>query len=235
MNTSELLGLLARTLAGLDAEASVASRMCRACTTILGARGGSLTLATLPGEQVTVTSTNASAARVESIQEVLGEGPGRRAFDDDRIVSAPLGATLGDDPFPLFSQLAGEAAGSGVWFGVPMRVGGQPVGVLGLVVGPGHELTRDAEEAQFLADAIGTAVLGEIDRLGWTARARVDQATGMVSAQLRVQPTDALAVLRAHAFGRGSTLEEVAEDVVARRLSFADDAGAVETRRSEEG
>ncbi|MFI2102833.1 ANTAR domain-containing protein [Isoptericola sp. NPDC019693] len=235
MNTSELLGLLARTLATLDAAETVAARMCQACTAILGAQGGSLSLATLPGEQVTVTSTNAMAARVESIQDVLGEGPGRRAFRDDAIVSAPLGAVaLADDPFPVFSQLAGEATGDGTWFGIPMRVGGQPVGVLGLVVGAGQVLARAVEDAQFLADAIGTAVLGEIDQLGWTARARVDQATGMVSAQLRVQPHDALAVLRAHAFGRGSTLEDVAEDVVARRVSFAHEAGAVETRPTED-
>ncbi len=77
-------------------------------------------------------------------------------------------------------------------------------------------------------------MLGEIDQVGWSARARVDQATGMVSAQLRVQPHDALAVLRAHAFGRGSTLEDVAEDVVARRLSFADEAGSVESGRAED-
>lgn len=234
MNTSEVLGLLARTLAGLDADTTVAARMCQACTTILGAQGGSLTLATLSGEQVVVTSTDATAARVQGIQEVLGEGPGRRAFEDDAIVSAPLGVAQGDDPFPVFSQLAGEATGDGTWFGIPMRVGGQPVGVLGLVVGPGHVLARDSGDAQFLADAVGTAVLGEIDEVGWGARARVDQATGMVSAQLRVQPHDALAVLRAHAFGRGSTLEDVAEDVVARRLSFADEAGPVETRRNED-
>ncbi|GAB3103639.1 ANTAR domain-containing protein [Isoptericola nanjingensis] len=234
MNTSELLGLLARTLAGLDPESTVAARMCQACTTILGAQGGSLTLATLAGEQVTVTTTDAVAARVESIQEVLGEGPGRRAFEDDAIVSASLGGAPDDGSFPVFSQLAGEASVDGTWFGIPMRVGGQPVGVLGLVVGPGHALARDTEDAQFLADAIGTAVLGEIDQVGWAARARVDQATGMVSAQLRVQPHDALAVLRAHAFGRGSTLEDVAEDVVARRLSFADEAGPVETRRTDD-
>jgi len=235
VNTSELLGLLARTLAGLDAEASVASRMCQACTTILGAQGGSLSLATWPGERVTVTSTDPAAARVEDIQEVLGEGPGRQAFEDDRIVSAPLGPTPGDGPFPVFSHLAGEAAGAGTWFGVPMRVGGQPVGVLGLVVRSGTELARADEEAQFLADAIGTAVLGEIDRIGWGTRARVDQATGMVSAQLRMRPADALAVLRAHAFSHSSTLVEVAEDVVARRLSVADDAGALDARRSDDG
>ncbi|MFC8597400.1 GAF and ANTAR domain-containing protein [Isoptericola sp. NPDC057191] len=235
MNTSEVLGLLARTLAGLDAKSSVAARMCRACATILGAQGGSLTLSTTQGERMTVTSTDATAAGIESIQDVLGEGPGRRALDDDRIVSASLDGVPDDDPFPVFSQLAANSGAHGTWYAVPMRVGGQPVGVLGLVVAPGEVLGRDLEDAQFLADAAGTALLGEIDQIGWTARARVDQATGMVSAQLRLRPADALAVLRAHAFGRGSTLDEVAEDVVARRLSFADDAGAVEPRRFEDG
>jgi len=43
----------------------------------------------------------------------------------------------------------------------------------------------------------------------------------MVIAQLRVPPDDALAVIRAHAFARSTSLQSVAEDVLDRRLTFS--------------
>ena len=59
---------------------------------------------------------------------------------------------------------------------------------------------------------------------GWSDdHAQVYQATGMVSAQRDVGLEEALAVLRAHAFGQDLTLDEVAAAVVARRLRLDDD------------
>jgi hypothetical protein len=43
----------------------------------------------------------------------------------------------------------------------------------------------------------------------------------MVIAQLRVGPDDALAILRAHAYAHDTTLAEIAEQVVDRRLDFS--------------
>lgn len=230
MNTSELLGLFARTLSTVDADLSVAARMCRACVTVLGAQGGTLTLSAGPGEQLTVTTSDRTAAEIESLQEVLGEGPGRQALLDDRIVVAPLrDAPVADDEFPVFSHLAGTVGGPAWWYAVPVRVAGQAVGVLGLYVTAEH-LARGLEDAQFLADAVGTAVLADADQLGGASRARVQQAMGMVAALLRIPPPDALVVLRAHAFSEGVTLQDVADAVVSRRLTFTDDADALETR-----
>jgi hypothetical protein len=109
-----------------------------------------------------------------------------------------------------------------------MRPSGHVVGVLTLYVRSGR-LARTLEEAEFLADAAGTALLGDPDTAdvrsqpSWPQRSRVHQATGVVVAQLGIAPADALAVLRAHAFGRASTLESVVADVLARRLSFSYD------------
>jgi hypothetical protein len=62
---------------------------------------------------------------------------------------------------------------------------------------------------------------------GWSDdHARVYQATGMVSAQRGVGLEEALALLRAYAFGHDETLHEVAAAVVARRLRLnSDEAG----------
>ncbi|MFJ9152027.1 ANTAR domain-containing protein [Streptomyces sp. NPDC102270] len=55
-------------------------------------------------------------------------------------------------------------------------------------------------------------------------RAVVHQATGMVSVQLGVSMEEALLRLRAHVYGNAHPLEEVAEDMVARRLRFSDES-----------
>ena len=54
-------------------------------------------------------------------------------------------------------------------------------------------------------------------------RDRVSQATGMVVAQLKITPTDALALLRAHAFAHGTTVAEVSRGIIGRELDFAAD------------
>ncbi|NDI46419.1 GAF and ANTAR domain-containing protein [Goekera deserti] len=53
-----------------------------------------------------------------------------------------------------------------------------------------------------------------------SGRAVVHQATGMISVQLGVPLAEALARLRAHVYSRSQSMEEVSEDVVARRLRF---------------
>jgi hypothetical protein len=49
----------------------------------------------------------------------------------------------------------------------------------------------------------------------------VHQAAGMVSIQLDVSVGDALARLRAHAFGTNQSIAEVSREVVSRRLNFS--------------
>jgi hypothetical protein len=52
------------------------------------------------------------------------------------------------------------------------------------------------------------------------SRREVHQATGMVLAQTGRSATDALLLMRAHAFSQGRTVRDVALDVVSRRLDF---------------
>jgi hypothetical protein len=57
----------------------------------------------------------------------------------------------------------------------------------------------------------------------WNDRAEVHQATGMILAQLGVPAQEAFVRLRAHAFATRRPLDDVARDVVARRLVFTQD------------
>ncbi|PZR51953.1 antitermination regulator [Xylanimonas oleitrophica] len=235
MEASELLGLLARTLAGIDADLAMPSRLCRACVEILGAQSGAVTLSASPEERLTVSTSDGVSAHIGDLEDMLGEGPGHLALVEDRIVVTPIdGAHPVDDAFPLFSQLVASIRGPATAYAVPMRVSGRVVGVLSLYVEAGR-LARDPEDAQFLADAVGMALLGQVDSFDWSTRSRIHQATGMVIAQLGIGPSDALAVLRAHAFAHSTTLETIAREVLARRLAFTyDDTNAVQIERTEE-
>ena len=235
MDASELLGLLARSLAGIDGDMPMPSRLCRACVEILGAQSGALTITASPEERLTISTSDGISAGIEHTEDLLGEGPGRQALNENRIVVTEIdGGRPTDGAFPVFSQLVGMASGPATFYAVPMRVAGRVVGVLTLYA-TGGRLARELDDAQFLADAVGLALLGEIDTFDWSARSTIHQATGMVTAQLRISPADALAVLRAHAFAHSTTLDAVAHDIVARRMVFTnDDAAAVEIERTEE-
>jgi hypothetical protein len=250
MDSAEILALLARTLARGQAAGEpagpLAARLCDACTEILGADAGILTL-TSATERLTVSTAEPAFTQLEDLQMVLGEGPAELAFAEGRTVVAHLDGHEGrsgsrthqgqlqsrtdeddDAAYPVFATMAADIDGPVTVYAVPMRPSGRVVGVLTLYLRNG-ELARTLEEAEFLADAAGAALLGDPDTADvssqptWPERARRHQATGIVVAQLGIAPADALAVLRAHAFGRASTLESVVADVLERRLSFSYD------------
>ncbi len=234
MSAPELMGLLARALARTDAGMPMPSRLCRACVEVLGAQSGTLTLSATPEARLTVSTSDGVSTQIDDLEETLGEGPGRVALTEDRIVVTtidPDGPV--DVAFPLFSHMVRAVGAPGAAYAVPMRVAGRVVGVLSLYAVA--DLARGLKDVQFLADALGLALLGELESLDWSTRAQIHQATGMVTAQLRITPSDALAVLRGHAFASTTTLETVAHDVLARRLVFRyDETRTVEATRTEE-
>jgi hypothetical protein len=80
---------------------------------------------------------------------------------------------------------------------------------------------------QAAAPAVRYAVLSAANPLSTehemapALRREVHQATGMVQAQLDVSATEAFARLRAHAYRTDRPIEDVARDVVSRRLDFS--------------
>jgi hypothetical protein len=219
MEPPELLNLLVRSLARTDTDRPLPLRLCQACVSAFQAQGGALTVAysDTPEERVAV-STPGVFERLEPLQEVLGEGPVHQALAEDRLVVMHLGAVA--DEYPVFSQLAGSVAADVTLYAVPMRPGGRVVGVLSLYVATDPH-ARDVEELQFMANALGAFLQGDVEPLDWSERAVFHQAIGMVVAQLGVNPDDASAVIRAHAFSRSASLLSVAQGVVDRRLTFS--------------
>jgi ANTAR domain-containing protein/GAF domain-containing protein len=223
-NRSTVLARLAGSVAAGARDQPLAVRLCVACVEILGADGGAITLASTRPERLTVSTSNGTSARIEDLQDVLGEGPGQVAYREGRAVVARVDGAQGG-PFPMFTELAGKIAGPLTVWAIPMHPGGATIGVVTLYRAVG-QLSESLDDAQFLADAVGAALLddtatpGNLPFAAWSDRARVHQATGIVVAQLAIAPDDALAILRAHAFAENATLDEIARAVVDRQLNF---------------
>ncbi|MFI7599085.1 GAF and ANTAR domain-containing protein [Actinoplanes sp. NPDC049681] len=211
--------------------------LCNACLPgLAGIGGGGVTVMTSDMQQVRYASDPVSA-RVEQLQFLLGEGPCRDAYTGaGPVLAEDLRAPVWRQQWPAFAPAA-VLAGAEAVFALPLRVDGSRIGVLDLYRDTAGGLTEQTlTDALIMADAVTELLLAETltdcddgspllaDGRGehLLQRAAVHQATGMISVQLAVPVEHALARLRAHAFATGRELDEVAADVLARRLRFND-------------
>jgi ANTAR domain/GAF domain len=222
---SAVLAQWAQMIAGSASVQPLPLRLCLACVRLADADGGAITLAYTRTERVTLCVTDETAARLEDLQDVLGQGPGPDAYRTGQTVTASLGESAAGR-WPMFTQAAQAAVGQAALYSFPIRPDGEVLGVLTLYQAAPRPLRYELAELQFLAGALGVALLrdpGSRTDAGigpWSSRAQVHQATGMVVAQLGIGPDDALALLRAHAYAHTTSLEVIAGQVLSRHLDF---------------
>jgi hypothetical protein len=221
-----LLAELTRVLARTEPQAPISLRLCRAFTEIVAADGASITVGVASPDRIVLCATDAPAAGVEDAQEVLREGPSLDAY---RSGVAVTGLSLAEQRgrWPMLVEMLDTKGPQLSLHAFPVRPESDVLGVVCVYQAAERALAVSTGEAQFLANALGVALLGDLDSHSmtderWTARDRVDQATGMVVAQLKVKPEDAAAVLRAHAFAHATTLDTVSRWVLDRALDFSD-------------
>jgi hypothetical protein len=226
---TDVLRRLARAIAATPVEAPLSLRMCDACVEILGVDGGSLTLAYADPQRVTLCTTDEGAAQLEDLQEVFGEGPSYAAYLERTIQTLVVDGTV-DPRWPLLSDAIKQALTSCSIYAIPMKPGPQTMGVATFYQQQAHPLLVDGPTTQLLVDAVAIALVKDPDILdddryakadSWNSRARIHQATGMVMAQLRLTPEDAMALIRAHAYAHRKTLAATSDDVIARILDFS--------------
>lgn len=224
----QVLLRLVHSLARLDAVVPLPHRLCRAVVDVSSARHGAISLGVTAAERTLLCASSEYAARFEDTQELVREGPGLEVLSSGRaVVSADGAETLRRWP-GLVGALGTGSVGmeSVAVHALPMRPASSLVGVMTV-----HHLESpsappfDLSDLQFLADAVGAALVGDQtahhdpSRM-WSERDRISQATGMVVVQLALGPDDALAVLRAHAFAQAVSLAEISRRVIARELDF---------------
>ena len=193
--------------------------------------GAGIMLVSGDGPRGSLCTTDPISALLETLQFDLGEGPCIDAFQLGRPVVEPDLVNPRQSRWAAFAPAALEAGVRAV-FGFPMRVGAVRFGSLNLHRRDAGALTDDqhadglvmadvaaqmvlALQAQAPAGALSVELEAHLN-----TQSVVHQASGMVAAQLDAPIGEALVRLRAYAFASGRRLDEIAKDVVARRLRF---------------
>lgn len=181
-----------------------------------------------PFEVETVCSTDVLAARLDELQLDFGEGPCWQALATRTVVLLPdLRAPLSTAWPVVQAAIASHEIRAAYAF--PMTVGTLGVGAVDLYASAPDALSpTDVATATAMAETAALKVLrhamADRDdplRDDPSSRRIVHQATGMVIAQMRIPASDALLVIRAHAFASGQSVRDVATQVIERRLDFS--------------
>lgn len=225
-------------LADRSRDASVLERLCVGVVSALPVDGAAISVTTDAAVRGWYGASGPAAAHLDDFQFTLGEGPGWDAVRCGHPVlvgdvTGPAGRR-----WPMFTP-AVLAAGFQAIFAFPLQIGAIRLGVLDLVCARAGALDGDGlADTLIVVDVVALALIdtvagdshGPVDLLSGPGsdasgmyRAEIHQATGMVIAQLGVSAQEALARLRAHAYAAGRTADEVARDIVARRLRLDGD------------
>jgi GAF domain-containing protein len=226
-----------------DGGADGPRRIGTACVEFLPVSGAAITLMTGTDAQEPVYASDAVVSQLDALQFSLGEGPCVEAFAERRPVLVTDLAEVADGRWPMFAHAARDTQVRGL-FVFPLQLGAIAVGVLALYCLEPGGLARDGLAGSLRAadaalwtllglragETLNTTANGKSppDLRGWLSgaplhRTEVYQATGMIIGQLDVTAATALAKLRGYAFAHDRPIDEVARDVVARRLQFDDE------------
>lgn len=212
------------------------SNLCDPFLAIAPVTGASVSVLAGSGGQSTMCSSDATSALLDDLQFDLGEGPCWQALATRLPVLAPRVRTDENTAWPVFSQaLRSDPRNSNVQavYAFPLAVGSLDIGAVDLYSTKQGDLTSSqVTNVLELADLTAWQVLrriltdethgiGSEDTTEVGSRREVNQATGMVLAQMHSSAADAALLMRAHAFSTGRSVREVASDLVARRIDFS--------------
>jgi GAF domain-containing protein len=216
-----LLRILTRLSSLTDAGQDTA-RLCQVAAEVAAMSGAGIMLMSGEVFRGSLCSSNEVSTLIEDLQYTLGEGPGIDAYQQDQPVLEPDLADAHPARWFAFSPPAVQAGIRSV-FGFPLHVGVVRLGALNLYRDrPGAMSADQQADSLVMADIAAKAVIAlqaqatpgavaiELEA-GANLRFVVHQASGMVSAQLRVSVGDALIRVRAHAFGSSRLVDDVAK------------------------
>jgi hypothetical protein len=228
-------------LAAVDGRPGVeaADRLCEACVLLFDVDAAAISLVFDGANSGTLGSSGASARMYDELQFTLGEGPCLDSVSHRAPILVADLANPNNSRWPIYGPalLAHEIRGV---FAMPVLVAGEHVGALDLFrVQPGLLKGEHFAGAIVAAELAGIPMLdllnadlqaaaNDPNSNAWTeihalSRAEVSQATGMLVAQLGVEPAEALVRLRAHAYATGRSSTDVARDILDRRLRLEAD------------
>jgi hypothetical protein len=170
----------------------------------------------------------------DELQFLFGEGPCLESVARRAPVFVVDLANPDDQRWPVYGPAMVDLQVRGV-YAMPVVVAGEYVGALDLFRTQPGVLTGDEFSGAIVAaelagiplldllDGDMQAAVGDPYSNAWAelnalSRAEVSQATGMLVAQLEVEPPEALVRLRAHAYSTGRSATDVARAILDRQL-----------------
>lgn len=210
---------------------SRAKLFCQFCVPTMRVSGVALSVAGAHTTS-TVVGTDSLSKRLEELELTFREGAVTDALSSGLPVLAPDLTDTTNLRWRWFAPAAVEA-GARALFVLLLRTGPAPFGTLSLYRSTTGGLSADQfDDARALARAASLILTSSgktssEDAWAWpfgagsAFPAQVHQAVGATMVHLHVDPQDALALLRAHAYRAGRNLGEVADDIMAGRLRLA--------------
>lgn len=202
-----------------------------ACVTTLPVEGAGITIT---GQlRIPLASSSPDAACAESLQTTIGEGPCLTAAATD--TASITGLTEMNETWPIFTTELVKHTPYRSIASVPLGNYTRSFGAIDLystrstssaLNDISHQLIAIGfEVTDSLAAAMGTApaaIPGLLDNPATSQRMRVWAAQGMVVSHARVSASDAIAALRAYAYGHGTTLDDAAAQLTDNRIHARD-------------
>lgn len=228
-------------LAAVDGRRGVdaADRLCDACVNLFDVAAAAISLVFDGASSGTLGASDKAAREYDELQFVLGEGPCLDAVNRRIPI---LVVDLADPAETRWSaygpaMLANEIRGV---HAIPVVVAGEFVGALDLFRTepgplPDEALVGAVAAAELAAIPLLDLLEGDLqaavsdpDSNAWAelnvlSRAEVSQATGVLVAQLELEPAEALVRLRAHAYATGRSATDVARDILDGRVRLEPD------------
>ena len=228
-------------LAAVDGHrgAEAADRLCAVCVDLLNIDAAAISLIFDGATIGTLGCSSESARRLDEVQFTVGEGPCVDSINQRAPVLVVDLVDPDDRRWPAFGPVMLAQQIRAV-FALPVVVAGEYVGALDLFRHQPGPLDRENLAGAVVAAEIAgiplidllsadlQAAMGDPKSNAWAdlntlSRAEVSQATGMLVAQLDIDPAEALVRLRAHAYATGRSATDVARDILDRRLKLESD------------
>ena len=217
--------------------------LARASARVLPADGAGLTLLSGLELRVPLGASDDTSALAERLQFSTGEGPCFEAHSSGRPVTVTEKTLL--ERWPQLHDLHVQHTPFRGGLSLPLRFGPARIGALDFYLRDpadldAHDvvagqliaelsaeillvtLTRTAPEGLTLDEAGGPVTPAWLDTPALLARRQVWIAVGMLNLARHLGSADALALLRAHAYGAGRTVDDLAADLVEGRLALDD-------------
>jgi GAF domain/ANTAR domain len=218
---------------------AAADSLCDACVTLFDIDAAAISLVFAGVTSGTLGSSGAAARAYDELQFTYGEGPCLDSVSTRAPVLVADLAQPSNGRWPAYGPALLDYKVRGI-FAIPVVVAGEYVGALDLFrIQPG-ELRRDELAGAVVAAELASAPLLDVMESdlqaavsdpksnAWAdfnilSRTEVSQATGMLVAQLDIEPAVALVRLRAHAYATDRSVSDVARDILNRQLRLEAD------------